>query len=629
MSTSAPNNLHFIPQQQTIGTFRVPYGYELWSTGTYKILSYENVRKLQEQPDVCAPKPPSRTPEHLEKICDEPVWIVNIARTFDVLSAEDEETLAEIACPDYHDPAKVNRRWLTRVELSKRTLLEGLAQKGFSIGSTNALKMADYFSACLQVNKGVMDTLLMGKRTGMYDLSDNYHDVRGFLIGDQWITDTKYQDDEAKRVTLDPRHVGLTLRGLNKSGYESAWLHKFQEINALSPEAAWLNYTAFAPALLKFVEGRTFIVHHWSRTGGGKTALLKFALSAWGDPNLLKATMNRTEKAFTEGFRACTDILSGFDELQSIGSDTQIGKIVYTITNERSRGRSKAHGGLEDEYTWRTVVRTTGEEPLIGADGSVNLGGQTNRVIELKHNALESRTAQLLHAWMEKEKHWGHAGPSFCRAIVELYRTNPTAIIDLQRDLLDELDDFIDLGERRIHLATIATAQSIFERYLLNYAPEVARANAVASMRLIAAHLRHCDDEVETTGMRGLRALVDNMNAQQSEWVWENTEKFSNVLDGTHKGRLTGVVLPGRREVWLVKSSLEGLLKRAQVRSDVCFKEWRDDLRILKINKGDRGYQVNRRSGLLKGKFIVITWDDTLTSPFRLDDDTTVTVPDR
>jgi len=65
-------------------------------------------------------------------------------------------------------------------------------------------------------------------------------------------------------------------------------------VSKAHPIAAFVLDAAFAPSLLLPLGKRSFAVHLWGASGGGKTAVLKFATSAWGDPGGLMATLNST-----------------------------------------------------------------------------------------------------------------------------------------------------------------------------------------------------------------------------------------------------------------------------------------------------------------------------------------------
>lgn len=52
---------------------------------------------------------------------------------------------------------------------------------------------------------------------------------------------------------------------------------------------------SFAAPLLRIVKQRIFFVYNWGGSKGGKTAALKAALSAWGDPERLMVNFNATQ----------------------------------------------------------------------------------------------------------------------------------------------------------------------------------------------------------------------------------------------------------------------------------------------------------------------------------------------
>ena len=76
---------------------------------------------------------------------------------------------------------------------------------------------------------------------------------------------------------------------------------------------------SFAAPLLRIVKQRIFFVYNWGGSKGGKTATMKAALSAWGDPERLMISFNTTIAGLERTAAFYCDLPLGIDERQQAG----------------------------------------------------------------------------------------------------------------------------------------------------------------------------------------------------------------------------------------------------------------------------------------------------------------------
>lgn len=139
--------------------------------------------------------------------------------------------------------------------------------------------------------------------------------------------------------------------------------------------------SSFTAPLLRVLRQRIFFVYNWGGSKGGKTAALKAALSAWGDPERLMVNFNATQVALERMAGFFCDLPLGIDERQLAGSkQEQLEKIVYMLSSGTGRARGSKTGGLQQMQTWRTVCLATGEEPI---GQSTSMTGVNTRMIEV------------------------------------------------------------------------------------------------------------------------------------------------------------------------------------------------------------------------------------------------------
>ena len=168
------------------------------------------------------------------------------------------------------------------------------------------------------------------------------------------------------------------------SGDEAAWFAKFHEIWDTGVVSRAIIGASFASPMLELIDARNMIVHLWSHSGGGKTAIMLFAASIWGDPDQNKNSFNSTQTARTEQFRHRTSFPAVFDELQS-ATDKELATTLYSL--ELGRGRMRANrvgGGVEDstnEWKLSILTKRRGIDCLVVA--IADLGG-TEKTASLK-----------------------------------------------------------------------------------------------------------------------------------------------------------------------------------------------------------------------------------------------------
>lgn len=169
---------------------------------------------------------------------------------------------------------------------------------------------------------------------------------------------------------------------------------------------------AFAAPLLRITGHRIFLVHNWGDTRIGKTAALKAALSAWGDPEGLMTSFYATRVGLERLAGFFRDLPLGIDEKQVSQYGDFTDNLMYMLTLGSGKVRGAKGGGLQASQAWRTIVLTTGEEPLTDI---------------ASHSGLYSRVLEIYGAPFKKEDDarrfhemtsYGQAGPEFIKKVI-------------------------------------------------------------------------------------------------------------------------------------------------------------------------------------------------------------------
>jgi hypothetical protein len=533
---------------QKIGDFVVPYGYEIWSDGLYVVTS-ATIEDPAEPSLKDAPSSVRRM--NLRRICHEPIWIRRFGRVLD-----SDEQLLELA---YKDPltGTIIATWVDRLQVASKQAIVSLARNGVPVVEGNSIPLMHFLDAALHLNGGKLEVHQIVQRTGAHEIKEG----TGWLIGDRWIGPLN------TRVVPDPRNRADFSSGFTVSGDEDQWFATFKRVAAIGPVARWLLYSTFAAPLLRFVDERTFVIHHWGRSGSGKTALAKFATSAWGDPHLLTMTFNRTKLSFTETFQYLDDVPVLFDELQMSNRD-DILMAIYALVSEQHRMRAGQSGGLQARGGgWHTVVRTTGEEEITGRDGkTADLGGAANRTIQIGVPVLEPEQALEIHKWLAK-RHYGWGAMRFLGQLAIIAGLPDGQGKSLLTERFVQIRDEIvvrsaatpTLHARVGQLAVVALAEYLANRWFFGIDPDAALEGAITDAVTVAVALSSGENRVQIAE-QALQLIHDHFIGHRHLWFdLTNDAEEKTIAEGRQK-QLFGVVTP--TEIWLVQREANNLLSK-------------------------------------------------------------------
>jgi hypothetical protein len=521
---------------QYAGAVCVPWPYEVWQDGVW-------VRGPKASP---SPTPATMTeplPGALRKGRQRltPTPLIPLQRGTLV---DGDEHFLQVA---YRKPDGVTATaWLTRSELTNHNELQLLGAAGLPITSLNTKGVLLYLQACETENPQLAATPI-GARSAWYAQTDG---SLGFLLGTQW--------HGPGNLSANPRGNLTYLRAFTQKGDRQTWYDAWRHMRQDSWVRRFLLGATFAPLLLRPLWGRTFILHHWGQSGNAKTAIARFALSAWGDPERLAGSMNRTVISMTEIFRYFTDLPSLMDEKQA--STVPSDQLIMHICMKHGRDRGDKAGGLQkDRQSWLTIMRTTGEVPLIGAD---DVGGQHNRVMQISSAAFhDRREAEKLYPLADQN--YGFAGPEFLQHLIPLLNTpgGPEHLTGLYHAMRAELSRRNGTSTNHSgYAAMIALGSALAEHWLLGIDWTVAMAQAIddAELALIETAPASTPSYAEK-GLSVLRdywvsnpgAFIDDENVKDRE----NAARFSR-MSGVAAGWAM-VFVPSAADAILVAARLE------------------------------------------------------------------------
>lgn len=542
-------------KSQFIGLFVVPIALEIYADGLFELTG-----PMGSTPASHRINCPKNRKEHLKKIAQRPMWISATGRTADT----GEELLKLTALPaDPTDPPI--HHWVSRKQIASRNELIKLASLGFAIRAGNADRIEAYLDRAYHLNANKVERIVVASRSGAYEMGESpWPDGAkgwGWLLGDVWV------GPPGTAAAADPRKTHKLSRGHGVKGDPEVWLKFWNHVAGQSRVCRWLLYATFAAPLLQFLNQRSFIIHQYGDSGHGKSALLKLAQSAFGDPTQIVGTWNRTEISITEAFRYVSNLPFALDEMQVVKSKKIIQKVIYAICLEEDRERASSEGsGLQDSGDgWSTIGRFTGEEPCVGAGRTVDLGGEGKRVLQLGYEALTEESASAVQRWLLQNKTYGHGGKQFLEALRSIVSTDG-AVAKLQqihKDFTGKIEKSTSCGfARASSLATVAVGQSIAMTVLNKTDPlkarEVALSDAVEIARLIAID----DPESRTLREEAMQIFRDHRAANRRLWLDLSVPADAHALRNGENKQLFGVVSPEDNEVWLICTEANQLLDK-------------------------------------------------------------------
>lgn len=360
---------------------------------------------------------------------------------------------------------------LRSVVASTRSIVQ-LADRGLPVTSENARQLVRFLHALEGEN---LDTLPLHKSL----------DRMGWVDSKQFMPGVHGDD-----VTVDAEGGSRSLaEAYHQCGDADAWLELAGHVRENHFAARLMLAASFAAPLLSKLQQRVFLIHVWGPSRGGKTAALKLALSPWGEPEALVASFNATKVGLERMAAFYNDLPLGIDEKQVAG-DRQgfVESLVYTLGLGKGKARGGKDGGLQSFQTWRSIVLTTGEEPLTSGTSH---SGVISRAVEVYGQPIEGDEPLARRLHQETVQHYGHAGPAFIRRLL----AHDTLAVDWTA-MSTEMEACAS-GNVSSHVSSVAVcalADYLASVFLWSQPPDEAWRDAVAMGQRVLAGLEKAQD---------------------------------------------------------------------------------------------------------------------------------------
>ena len=171
----------------------------------------------------------------------------------------------------------------------------------------------------------------------------------------------------------------------------------------------------FASPLLQKLKIRTFLLHVWAPSRGGKTTAQLAAATIWSDPKELQISFNSTAVAMEFKSSFLANLPMFVDERQLAGFNQDwLNNLVYMLGSGQSKARGTTSGRVRKQKHWENLILTTGEVP-ISAD-NVPEGVLTRMLEPYFEQIMPTSEAEALYNWGYKD--YGSAGKCFIEHVI-------------------------------------------------------------------------------------------------------------------------------------------------------------------------------------------------------------------
>ncbi len=433
-------------------------------------------------------------------VCACPVPVILTRRLKNVDTGEEKVELAFYRDRTWHHISA------DRSTVFSRSGIILLADKSLPVSSESAKDLVRYLQDLEREN---LDTLPVKKSTNHMGWVQ-----KNFLPGMQGDIVLDLEDGTA-----------AVAGGYRENGTLEQWKKCIAPIRK-HPIARFMLAASFAAPLLRIVGQRVFIIHAWGGTRGGKTAALKAALSVWGEPEEIMVNFNATKVGLERIAAFYNDLPLGIDERQVAG-DKQgfIESLIYLLGLGKGKVRGAKNGGLQTFNQWRTIVLSTGEEPLSTESSA---GGIKTRVLELYGRPIPNEDlAMRIH--QDTGQYFGTAGPEFIRRVLSSGVDFQDEYLNVQEYLKDKHLD--NIGSHITALAIVVMADFYASQWLWGLDEDSAFEESLAMGEMIAGMLETAAESDD--GIRAYEYLMSWANVNINAFKDGGYERYGFFEDET------------------------------------------------------------------------------------------------
>lgn len=291
-------------------------------------------------------------------------------------------------------------------------------------------------------------------------------------------------------------HYNLFSNSLRIAGDYDTYVNLFSKAFTHSLFSRFILSACFAPVLLEPLHMRNFCIYLWGTSRIGKSTTLTIGNSVWGHQSAIipfSGTLNSFsgDAIQRDGFPMIVD------DKQSKRLEVNTNQLIMRIAGGKEDGRLNNSGESKHKADWKTILLTTGEEPIVEDSAS---NGIHTRMLSFNYDTLILPPDITSEFWQTiNDNHYGHLGKAFVDYI-----------------------NSVDLEDVRLkHLDTVTQLGKMFSKYHeehLNYVAFI-----MATESILCEHILHIPSQANEMGQE----IIQMLDTKQT---MSNTEKFWNHL---------------------------------------------------------------------------------------------------
>ena len=423
--------------------------------------------------------------------------------------------------------------------LNKNTIIK-YADFGLPVSSGTAGTITKYIAEMEAANDHAIPIKRCVNRAGW--VGNEFYPYR--------IKDTvQYYDDQTGTTNI--------VEALHTHGSEERWLELAKVVREY-PYARLMMAAAFASPLIVKLSHRNIYAHFWYESRGGKTAVAKFCLSIYGNPDNLIGTYNATLFGMEQRAATMKHLPLVLDELQSLKEKyLSVNDIVYNLGNGIGKTRGKIGSGIRKMDGWSNCIISTGEQPM-RADSSMD--GINSRLMEINacplmngEGVIDQELGVRLHT--EARLNYGFAGKRYVVFLIDEIIRDSTA----EDGTIPRLDADFQMMLEKLAVATTPECRS--NPHFTNMAV-LALGDYYSSIALFGLSAEKAAEEAVTMAVMAMEKIEADKPLDSIEAAWQFTTNWVASNSAHFLGAPTQTVsLYAPREV----SPIYGVIEEGKV----------------------------------------------------------------
>lgn len=293
-----------------------------------------------------------------------------------------------------------------------RALPKALANADMLPSPAKLKLLGDYMVSYTQRLQQVAEATKLFMQMGWRD------DSTKFIVGSTMIV-----PNEPPRTIGVSSATSLAAEKLVANGSLDEW----KKVVATYTRPGWEPYlfgfaTAFGAPLFGFTNYHGAIINMMSRSGTGKSTVLRAMNSVYGHPDALMFSKDDTVRSFYRRIGVYNSLPIAFDEITNI-DPKELSDLAYTFSQGRERMRlTAAATERKDAYKWQTIMAATANSSLHEKLGALKADAQAESVRIFEYRMPDSAPMDSVAAKATFDKlfdHYGVAGPVYLQYLLD------------------------------------------------------------------------------------------------------------------------------------------------------------------------------------------------------------------